>query len=233
MALYEVILNQNYYGQNCVNRWNYVSTGTPAAVSGSFALASALGAIYDLVAVPPAYPDDTLIAALVALQSESVSFTQLTVLNPYDPIDFYQTPFDPALIGDVGSDGESPAVSYGFRTNVVNRSIRRGTKRFVGVAETGILGGGVLSDPALALCATVAEKMSETLSYDDEGNTLSFAPAICSKEKYTVDGSSPARYAYRYYSTLSAQLVRTALGINWEAYEQTRTQTSRQYGRGQ
>jgi hypothetical protein len=45
MPLYEVVLEQRYYNQQVVNRWNYVGSGTPASVTGSFALLSALGFI--------------------------------------------------------------------------------------------------------------------------------------------------------------------------------------------
>lgn len=233
MALYEVILNQNFFGNRCVNRWNYVSGGVPGSVSGSYALAFGFGAIYDAIAIPPAYPPNTVIGKLVGLQSQSVQFVQITVQNVYDPVDFYQTPFDPALTGFVSGDAESPALAYGFRTNVVNRDIGRGTKRFVGVTENADSNGGVIGSTGLALMDAVAEAMSAIIEYDDEGNALTFSPAVCSKERYDVPDSSPVRHAYRYYGTLATQLAHTALGINWEVYSTVRTQATRQYGRGQ
>lgn len=50
MPIMEVVLTQNYYGQEIINRFNYRASGTPAAVTYSFALVSALGAIYDELA---------------------------------------------------------------------------------------------------------------------------------------------------------------------------------------
>jgi hypothetical protein len=74
--------------------------------------------------------------------------------------------------------------------------------------------------------------MGAIITYDDEGNTISFAPAIVGKEKYTPDPLKPDRYAYRYYPTLAEQMEHVAQGFNWDVYNQVRTQVSRQYGRG-
>ena len=69
--------------------------------------------------------------------------------------------------------------------------------------------------------------------YDDEGNTLTFTPIVCKKQKYAVPDSDPVRYAYRYFPTEAEQMDEIAEGVTWQAYTQTRSQTSRQYGRGQ
>ena len=75
----------------------------------------------------------------------------------------------------------------------------------------------------------LATAMGATLNYTDEGNALSFAPAIISKEKYTTPSG---KEAYKYYASEVLQAAHTATGILWEIYGETRTQGSRQYGRG-
>lgn len=233
MALYEVILQQTYFGQETINRWNYVSTGIPAAVSGSFALASALGAIFDTLAVPPAYPPGRLMRDIAQMQANDVTFDFLSVRNLYSVTDFYETPFLNPLTGSQTSESLSPVNAYGFRTNRVRTDIRRGTKRFVGVVADAVLDGGVIAGAFLTASVNpVAVEMSTVLEYNDEGNVISFTPAIFGREPYPVPDSSPVRTAYRYYETEAEQLEHVATGILWDAYPQTRSQVSRQYGKG-
>lgn len=227
MALYEVVLQSSYVGQEIINRWNYVSSGTPASVLGSFALISAMGAI------PSAgvYPSNTLLKKIAALSVPAMQFEVLTVLNVYDDTDFYSTPFVPDFAGSSTGEGAPPFVAVGFRSNRVTRAIRRATKRFVGVSETNIGSGGVLVNDYLTPVNAVADAMTQPLSYDDEGNILNFVPAVCSKQKY-LSNPDPERFAYRYYPTLAEQLTHTAQGITWEGYTEVRSQASRQYGKG-
>jgi hypothetical protein len=234
MALFEVILTQIYQGQNTVNRWNYVSSGTPAAVTLSYALASAMGAIYDLTAIPPAYPPNTLIDRISELQDAQVLFNTLSVRNVYSTTDFYETPFTPALNGTQSGDGNSPAVAIGYRTNRIQTDVRRGTKRFVGIPESFVGDGGTLSIGSGGNIDQLRLAMNATLTYDDEGNTLSFLPCVCGREKYEVmkDGLPTGRFAYKYFPDLAEQLEHTAQGVQWQAYDVVRTQVSRQYGRG-
>jgi hypothetical protein len=234
MAILEVVLAGVYFNQQTISRWNYVSTGTPAAVSLSFALASAFGAIYDEVAIPPGYPADTPLALISELCNAGWTWEQLTVLDPYSPTDFYQTPFVNPYGGVGEGTGMSPMNAYGFRTNQVRRDVARGTKRFPGTEEESVDAGGVIGSALMSLMNDVADKMTETLTYDDEGNTLSFAPAICGKEEY--DPNPPPltgnHRAYKYYGTLAEQLEHTAIGVLWQPYTTIRSQTSRQYGHG-
>lgn len=234
MAILEMVLTSTYFNQLCINRWNYVSGGTPAAVLPTFALASAIGAVYDEGHVPPEYPPNTLMWLIARMSSNQVHFQQVTVLNVYDPTDFYQTPFVPAYNGAADGEGLSPAVAYGFRTNQVRRDIARATKRFVGATEDRVTPGGVLAAGSAAIWDDLAVMMSDVLEYDDEGNTLTFAPAVCSKLAYDVPQPPPKlpTRAYKYYPTLTEQLAHTATGITWEKYSTVRTQTSRQYGKG-
>jgi len=235
MPLMEVTLEQSYAGQECVNRWNYLASGIPAAVSFSFALAQALGAVFDEVAVPPGYPPTGLMKLIAAIQHGGVSFQTVTCKDVYSATDFYSTAFVNALVGEKAGEGNSPTQALGFRTNRVRSDIRRATKRFVGVSEAdsgplGILAPTFLSGPM----AAVAAAMSDTLEYNDEGNTLTFQPCVVKKQEYDPhpENTDPHPMAYRYYPTFAEQDDWLAVSVTWEAYDSVRTQVSRQYGRG-
>jgi len=228
--LYEVSVFTSYYGQSCLNRFNYLSTGTPAAVTGSFALISAMGGIPETL-TPGDFPGGTLMSQWQATVSNQVSFTAMSAKAIYDVNDFYELPYVPAPVGDQTGEALSPVMGFGMRTSRVRQDIRRGTKRFEGVPEAHVGGGGVLVSPGTTNIGTLATLMSGALSYDDEGNTLTFTPCVVSKQKYTVTESG--REAYRYYPTEADQDDHIASGILWQPYPQVRSQTSRQYGRGQ
>lgn len=234
MPLYEVVLTSVYQNQQCINRFNYLMSGVPASVSGSFALASAFGAIYDPLGVPPGYPPATLFRAIREVSNTGVLFEQLTVLDPYDDVDFYQVPFIQAAPGLIAGSLASPALALGYRTNLIRRDVARGTKRFVGIVEEGMGTGGVIEGNLLAAANTLATKLADNLVYDDEGNTLTFAPCIAGKQRYDPETGlpDPNGSAYRYYPVEADQLNKLAVGIDWQMYTQVRTQTSRQYGRG-
>lgn len=226
--LYEVTLRQEYYGQACLNRWTYVSGGTPAAVSGSFALVKAMGFI--LNTVPPIVTPNTIFDTLGQIQKDAVTYREVEARAIYDPLDFYVTPFPSGTVGRVtASEGLSPVAAYGFRTNRVRQDVRRATKRFVGVVESWSGPGGVLVQDVINMMNTLAAQMSAVLTYDDEGNTISFSPCVASKFEYTTPKGNKA---YKYSPDPAEQAARTATGIQWQPYPTVRSQTSRQYGRG-
>lgn len=230
MAIMEVSLVQTYKQQNTINRWNYIASGAPAAVTYAFALASALGAIESA----GVYPTTGLMWKIALVQNTQVHFDELFVRNVHDDTEFYSVPFVETLDGQVtGSEGMPPFCSFGFRTNRTRLDVRRGTKRFVGVSEGDQSAGTLDTTLVTGALANLASEMADILEYDDEGNTLSFAPVVCQKERYEVPDSDPARYAYRYYTDPAVQLAHTMQGILWEPYDTVRTQTSRQFGRGQ
>lgn len=225
--LYELTMFGTFYNQQIINRFNYVSTGSPAAVLGSFALMSAFGAIPN----GAVYPANAPFAKIMQYLSSAFSVNTITAraASDYDPVDFYERPFPTPYVGLAGGDAMSPAVAYGYRTNRVRLDIDRGTKRFVGVPETAVLSGGVIGAAFFAELVQTAAAMSAVLTYDDEGNTLTFSPCVVSKDEYVTPRG---KRAYRYYPTLAEQLEHVALGIQWQPYATVRTQTSRQYGRG-
>jgi hypothetical protein len=234
-SLFEATLTGTYFNQQIISRWNYVAAGDPGTATRSLGLLWALGA----VPVDDVYPADTVLNRIALLCSADYHFQQMTVLAVYDPLDFIQVPFTPDYGGeDADSEGMSPVVAYGFRTNQVRRDVRRATKRFPGVIESRVDAGGEIAAAALSALDDLAAAMSATLHYTEDGATLTFTPAVCAKQRYnpTTHLADPAGTAYRYYPESAGgeatQLEHTAQGVTWSKYTQVRSQTSRQYGRG-
>jgi hypothetical protein len=227
MPLYEVVLEQSFESQQVINRWNYVMSGTPAAVTGSFALISAMGGL----ALATALTENTVMGEIQDLQNASVTFVQITARAIYIDDDFYGNAFLANTIGSVGNAGSagSPIDAYGFRSSRVKQSIRRGYKRFVGIDTAFVGSGGRINNDGDTQMAAVALQMGDVLAYTDDGNSLSFAPCIASKLKYTTDSD---KIAYKYYETEAEQATHLAVGVAWEAYDRVSSQVSRQYGRG-
>jgi hypothetical protein len=227
--LMELTLNTTYFNQRCVNRWNYVASGTPAAVTLSFALTSIMGFL-------PASTDlgaSTVGGSLQSMLASDVVFNSVIARAIYIDDDFYDSPFLAATHGDVsgGTAAMSPLEAFGWFSSRVKQSIGRGYKRFPGITEASVTSGGQIEGATLTAMEAVAGYMGDTLVYSDEGESLTFIPCIVQKEKYTVEESG--NFAYRYYADQSVQLEHTAQGIGWTPYSNVRSQTSRQYGRGQ
>lgn len=227
MALYEVVLQQQLNATVLINRWNYVSSGSPVGVTGAFALAVAFGA--NVSGSPPVIPVGTPLAGVQGVQAEDCIFVSLSSINVYDDDDFYTAAFPTGLFGGVTGASSSQILASGFRTNRVTRAVRRGFKRIGAVPAARVGEFGALTSPQLTAMATLAGEMSDTLNYTDGGNALSFVPTVVSKQPYTTPAGNQA---YRYWPTLTEQLAHVAQGVTWEVYSTARGQQSRQLGRG-
>lgn len=225
--LLEVTVRQTLFEQICINRLHYVGSGTPAAVTLSFALIDALGFIPSV----GVYPADRLFAQWRGNVSSALRFDSVDARAIYDDADFYERPFVAATMGQMTGEATAPFLAYGFRTNRVLQSIGRGTRRLAGVVEAQVDAGGALASGMLTALQLVAEEMSDVQTYDDEGNTLTFTPVVVQKERYQSN-EDPVRFAYRYYASEAVQTAHTAFGVNWEVYPDVRSQVSRQKGRG-
>lgn len=226
-GLYEVTLVGTMFEQQVVNRWTFQQGGTPAAVSGSFALASAFGAIPSVA--PVVWPANTIFDDLRKITSRSVQYDELVVKNLYSVTDFYTVPFN-SVVGLVAEDATSPTLAWGFRTNRTRLDINRGQKRFPGVMEGAMLPGGIVTPEHLAAMEILAERMGEVLEYTDEGNTLTYTPVIIGKQKI-VDPET-GKVSYQLYSTYAAQAEHLMGSLVWTPLDTVRTQTSRQYKSG-
>lgn len=231
MALYEIVLDSSYAGQSCINRWNYVASGSSGSITGAQALMGALGFLP--LGDPPVYPADTVFDKIRDMCVTAVTFTQVIAKNIYDPTDFWTASFIPGTAGKPNFQGEPPFTAFGFRTTRTRSDIARGTKRFVGVPVNGSTGAGNANTEQVALMDELAIAMSFSVTWDADTANITFQPAIVQKEKYVVPNSTPERFAYRYYPTLTEQLTHVMQGFSWELYPQFRSQTSRQYGKGQ
>lgn len=225
--LYELVMTGRFFGQQWVNRWNYESTGSPGAGIGALNLMWAFGAI----ATAGVFPVGGVFAAIKGLMSSAVQIDNIVAraCALYSPEDFYELPFLTPINGNDVGPAMSPLMAYGFRTSRVRLDIARGTKRFVGCTEATVDPGGVVTAAGQAIMATIATKMSAPITHDDEGNTWTFVPTIVSKQEYETP---TGKRAYRYYPTLEQQMEHVAQGFQWQPYNQVRSQTSRQYGRG-
>lgn len=228
MGIYEVILTQKYFNQTIINRFHYVGSGTPAAVQPSFGLLYAMGLMTARLS-GGVFPGDTLAGQVQGIQSGNVQFIAAYCRNLYSNTDFYESPFPTPPQGTRTGEGMPPFVAWGFYGSRVRTDIRRAMKRFVGVPEDLVSPGGTIASAVFGALNNVAGELGQTLTYDDEGNTLTFAPCVLGLEEYTTPSG---KRAYRNYATEAAQLAHVAQGGVYNWYTTVRSQTSRQYGRG-
>jgi len=231
--LYEVVLSQLCDGQQTVNRWNYIGGDATPTEPLAIALVDAMG--IDPTGTLTAPKANTLFDALYDLQWTNTKWVGISAFNVYIPTDFYSVGFAASFAGSRSGPQPLPSfMAYGFRTNRVNRAIRRATKRFVGVSYGDLDTDVTFNNATISLMEILADKMSEVIESTvglPVGET-SYQPCVVKKERYAVPGVTPTRYAYRYYTDAAVQLTNTAVGINWEIYEDPRSQVSRQVGRG-
>lgn len=228
MAILEVTLNQSLYSQLCVNRFHYVSSGTPAAVSLSFALISAMG-LLEATGSPKQFPAGSIGRGLANMQNEWVTFISTLARNLYSVTDFYESPYPAAVTGKAVGEGMSPLAAYGFKGSRVRTDIRRASKRFAGPPEAAFTTGGALTGAFITQADELATLLSSVLSYDDEGNTITFTPAVLGTVEYTTPSG---KRAYKRYDTEVEQLAHVATGFEYAAVQTMRSQVSRQFGRG-
>lgn len=224
----ELVVNQRLFDQLVVNRFHYLQSGTPAAVTPSFGLLFATG-FAPATGSPPTFAAGTLAAWFRGSVSGSLQFHSAYARNLYVNTDFYELPYPVPVTGALTNNATSPAMSYGLFSNRVRTDIRRGMKRIAGVTEETLDTGGVITTTHLGVLASLATKMGDVLSYDDEGNTLTYSPCILGVKEYETPRGNRA---YKPYPTKAEQLEHIADGVDWQPYTQVRTQVSRQYSRG-
>lgn len=227
MAIMELVTRYRYQDQQMINRFNFISNGTPAAVSLSFALTFAFGAIP--AGEPPAYPLTGLFEFIRDVQVSGVTYDEVQARDMYSTLDFYTLPFPAGVVGNNPESGEAPFEALGFASNRVRSDINRGYKRFGGIPTSFVGAGGVLVAGGISVGNLLAGKLGDVLEYDDEGNTITFTPCVLSLEKYSP---APGRTAYRPYATAAEQLEHTAVGVIYGPYSRIRSQVSRQVGHG-
>jgi len=228
MALYEITLEQEYAGQQCINRWNYISGEIPSGVSGAFKASVGMGFTPDTDI--EAFGTETVAGKLQALQYQTVVFVQAIVKNLYDPTDYYTYGFPAGTHGTIGtSQGMSPAMAYGFASDRSRSDVRRAQKRFVGVVEGTIDSEGVISDGFLPVLQELGDTMADVNLVPAGVGSVQFTPYVFGRLKYVAPSG---KEAYKYYSTAELQTAHSMLITQFTPKITVRTQTTRQYGHG-
>ncbi len=228
VAILEAILTGEYQGQLTINRWHYLSSGDTGAVTPSFGLLSAMGAIAP-TGSPAYFSAGTVLQGVQNVVSLAFSFKSFYIRNLYDPTDFVETAYSSTTDGNLAGQAASPLLAWGFTSGRIRTDIRRAMKRFAGVVEEGMGAGGTVIDPALTALNTLATRMSANLTYTGGSSSLTFTPAVLGLQEYTTPSG---KRAYRFYPTEGAQLDRVAVGPVYQVVSTIRSQVSRQYSRG-
>jgi hypothetical protein len=229
MPIYEVRLVQRVSGQLAIMGFNYLSSGTPAAVSRSFALAKAMG----FAPTTTTLETGTIARLLQIAQGTQVEFILASVRDVYSNTDFYESPFLPATNGTYAGEAGSPFEAYAFTSSKSRYDIRRGQRRVAGVTETGVGPGGAITSAQMSTnLVPLATAFSAVLSYNDEGNPLTFEPIIVSKESIPPAPPKYPNTRYRYYEDQNVQMQHIMTSIVWTPQDFVTTQNSRKRGRG-
>jgi hypothetical protein len=226
MAFIRLTLRQQMVEQTVINTFDFQTSGVPAAVSLSFALVSAFGCIPNGASV---YPSDAPFHFMRQMQGVSIEHLEAEARNLYSVTDFYTRPFQGGLAGLYAEGTQGPFVSFGLLTNRVRTDIKRGFKRIAGVPKSADAGEGNVSPTFLGYLNDFAESLSAPLTYDDEGNTITFNSVVLGLEEYTTPNNNRA---YKPYPTEVAQSAHVASGLLWSPYDTLRSQVTRQRGRG-
>lgn len=231
-VLLELVLAATYFGQEVINRWNYLAAGTPAEGNAAIALIQGFGCI----PTGGVYPTGLPFRDMLNIQNASVVYQFASCRDVFSDTDFAEVPFVPPAAGlntGAGND-EPPFVAYGFRTNRIRADIRRGTKRLAGVGQAVLDAGGAIDSATQGDMQIVAAAWSAILTQTVGANSFTFTPVIVSKERYNpaTGLADPNGSAYRYFPNYTTQAEHLASGPTWEIYTNARSQNSRQYGKG-
>lgn len=228
MPIVVLTLDRRYNGQQCISNYAYLANGTPASVTYAFAAVSAFGAVPDNLL----YPADGVFQTLRNVQNDQVFYQSIVARTLYNDTDFYELPFPANLAGVVASTSGAMASyeAYGVTSNRVRQSIDRGHKRYEGVIEAGVDAFGKLASGTLNVLALHAAALSEVLTYNDEGNSISFSPAVRQLRK--VVQAPPKKPKYVEWETEAEALAHLATGVVYKEDAFTTTQNTRKVGRG-
>ena len=227
MPVMSLKLDRRYNGQQCISEYHYVASGVPAAVTLSYALAFAFG----VIDVAGSYDAAKPFGSLKAFQNTDVTYVEAIVKDLYSVTDFFTTPFLTGTHGDASnsSGSMSPYEAVALRTNRIRSDIRRGQKRYEGLTEGAVTAFGGLDSAFATAVAGHAALLSDTLTYTDEGNSLTFTPCVISLKKIEHE-DAPTEYVK--WPTEAEQLEHLASGVVWSLVDHTTTQNTRKVGRG-
>lgn len=142
----------------------------------------------DSVSLAAAFYDNMLSSVsaetpLVNIMSAECSYRRLYVINLFEPTDFYDWTFTDPIDGAVGGEFASNLLAWSFRSNRTRRDIRRGFKRFPGVAETQLEGNSITA-AAEEAAENIATQLGETIQYSVYApDSALFAPVVVKRIK--------------------------------------------------
>ncbi len=217
MAYYELSMRQVVWDQQCLNLFNFYSSGVGPVAGGAEDLVDTWRTAFTPV-----------LRALLRQALPEYSLNSVYAYDVNNPDDFFEYVWPNPVTGLNGDSGAatSPFMSFAFRTDRWRVGRNRGYKRFSGICEGDIAGnvftpgGTLLADIVTALEATVV------------GAITAYYPSIAGKEKYVPDPLKPDTYAYKYYDSEAVQRLESSLSNIWNAHRLT-TQRSRIAGHGQ
>lgn len=228
MEFYEITLEQRYAGQQIINRWNYTADSIPAGTSGAFKALVGMGFTPDTDIV--AFGEGTVAALLQAVQLDACLFVQAIAKNLYSVTDFYTYAFPPATIGaNVGAQGLSPVMAFGFTSDRTRSDIRRAQKRFVGVGENQVDSLGTIVAGTMGQLQDLGDAMGDINVVPAGVGSIQYTPMCFGRLLYVAPSG---RDAYKYYDTAEEQADHVARINVFTAKDTVRSQVSRQYGRG-
>lgn len=227
-TIVEVTFEYTYAAQVCINRWTYLGQIASEENTREFSGALLAGLGYSGSNAPLA---GSMFATILYGLSQGVAGVSLTAFDPWEPTDYVSVPLE-EWSGAQITEGLSPVLGFGFKSDRTRRDVRRSTKRFAGLTEGFVGGNGAINAAGMAQASAIGAKMALQIAASRFGTDYTFFPITVSKERYPVPNTMPVRYAYRYYKPRETQLEHYAAIGDWGAYSTSRSQVSRQYGSG-
>lgn len=134
----------------------------------------------------------TMIPLWREIQTNSVAYTGIDVVNLGDPSDFYF--LDPDEVGIHASDTLPLFVAVNFTYKVNTRAVRPGTKRIGGLPEAAMVNGTLTGSQWI----TAAEDIRDQLLLGFPiGGAPGWLPVVIKRVKYVPDEDKPTQFAYR------------------------------------
>jgi len=232
--LYEATVVGTIKSQQAIWRSNW-HTSESSPSDGAWHLAKGLG-------VDPADPADpvggSIMESFIACAIGAAVVTELTVRNIYDVNDFITIPVDGAswVGGQSGGVYMPTFVNAKWYSSRVRQDIRRGFASTWGIQEANVddsdnITGSDLTNPMTDWATGMSDDL---VVVHGTIYSVTFKNCIVGKERYQVPGSSPARYAYRYYlpEDEATQFEHLAIQPQWSIANKVTSQTSRKIGKG-
>lgn len=194
MPLYELSVHYEVVGapssNDVVNVFNYIPTQVDPSPDGT-----AQNLVEDF--------EDYVVPVILGVMAETARIYYLEAFDVYNSVDFYAKPTN--HVGTRTGDRMPRFVSWTFQTPRLAAGRHKRARKAIPFLVEGDTANGSPASGILAALTSVGNEMGEVMEGISNTN-VDWHPYLVQKEKYTVPGSSPARFAYRYYGSEVAQL---------------------------